>query len=277
MTDRQALRQVVVDTKEANNHDLWFEDGALGKSMPGTFAFEGMQARKEAKEFGDVWIDLSGGGTRGLVVELKSWEDLHASVRDSGSGRADSRIRHQLAGLLALQAQGHPVAIMAVGVVTPAGGKGAHGKGVYVQNKGRRNRKPWSFFELEQIRFQIQRLGIPMYQAPSEMEVPHALRLMAEACEREVAFPQPGLPRVAALSPRLSFLATVMTAVPGISTVTGLAISNRYKTFTRFMAEGSVEDLIQIDGIGKLTAQKIRAAWHGMQEDPEVKLEDIAW
>jgi len=252
----------LVDTKEANNHDLWFDDSRLAQSLPGTFAHEQINYQIKALDFGDIWVSLD--SFRWLIIELKTWEDLHGSVRDTGAGRVDSRIRHQVEGLIAKRELGFEIAVMIVGIATLAGGR-SNAKGVYLQNKGRRVNKPWNYFELEQIRATLQRLGILVYQAPSEAQVPHAVRLIAELYDRKEVFPQPGLPRLTNVSPRHDFLVSVLTGVPGVGVATAQIIAHEFKTFARFYHEATVERLAQLPDIGKITAERIYAAWHGLE------------
>lgn len=280
-------RLVYVDTKEATNHPDWFNDAPVMRAMPGTFIAENLKGKERALGFGDIQIDLEDSNPFNrhfLVLELKTWPDLHASVRDTAEGRADSRIRHQLTGLLELQEAGHEVGVLVSGVVTKAGGATGRTKttkaprrstGVYVDVDGRRVLKSWSFFELEQIRFAIQRLGIPVYQSPSVTEIPHAIRLILEAVERKEHFPQPGLARRAVLGPRHSFLVTCLTAVPDVGVETALVIAAEYQTFELFYHTATVEGLVKLPGIGKLTAQKIYSAWHGADFDPKTEIKDF--
>lgn len=260
-----------VDTKEKNHHPLWFEDGQMAKSMPGTFAYEGLKAQTRSQEFGDVWVELQ--GFNWLVVELKTWADFHASVRDSAEGRADTRLRHQLRGLLDLQARGYKTAVMLVGTLTPAGGKAPAGKrarGVYLVTDGgrRAHRTNASWFEFEQTRATVQQLGILTYQAPSESEVPHALRLLAELVERQVVLEAPGLPRQSTLGPRHSFLVTILTAVQGLGVVDATAIANHFGSFAEFY-NADQQALRQVRGIGKVMADRIWTEFHAGGRDKE--------
>lgn len=267
-----------IDTKEKNHHPYWFEDGPL--AGPGSFAYERLVARTRSQEIGDVWIELE--HMQWLIVELKTWGDFHASVRDSADGRHDSRLRHQLRGLLDMQSKGFKVAVMLVGTITPAGGKPAAGRrptGVYVTTEsGRRSqRSKWSWFEVEQTRATVQHLGILTYQCPTSSEIPHALRLLAELVEREEVLEAPGLARVATLAPRHSFLVTALTAVDDVGIATATAIANRYKTFACFFREGTEEDLRQVPGIGKVLAARIYRAFHDYESDSDIPVSDQGW
>ena len=267
MAERQRL--CWVDTKEKNHHPLWFEDGPLAKSMPGTFAYEGLRPQTRAQEFGDVWVELS--GFNWLIVELKTWADFHASVRDTAEGRADTRLRHQLRGLLDLQARGFKTAVMLVGTLSPAGGKNPVGKrarGVYLAtDTGRRaHRAGASWFEFESTRAAVQSLGILTYQAPSEPEVPHALRLLAELVEKQQVLEAPGLPAITTLGPRHSFLVTILTAVKGVGITDASAIAGHFGNFREFY-EASKEDLREVRGIGKVMADRIWTEFHSFERD----------
>jgi ERCC4-type nuclease len=250
-----------IDTKEQRNHDIWFDDSALADSLPGTLAREGFSYSFAPRKYGDFRITSRARPfDPALLVESKTWDDLHASLRDSGAGRADSRLRHQLAGLLDAQAKGDLAALLVVGTMTKAGGK--QKAGVYVQNKGRRQHRRWSYYEMEQAVAAIQRLGILVYRAPSEHEVPASLRHLAELCARNEHFQPPGLPQLASLAPRLGFLATVLTAVPGMSKNRALPIAMKYKTFPAFF-DIEVKELQEFEGIGKVLAQRVHDHFHG--------------
>lgn len=265
-------RTCYVDTKEKNHHVLWFMDGDQAQHIPGTFAHERLVPRTRSQEFGDVWVQLPGiGPFSWLVVELKTWADFHASLRDTAEGRADSRLRHQLRGLLSLQAKGFRTAVMLIGTINPAGGKtpaGKYARGVYLATGDgrRRHRQAASWFEFEQARATVQQLGILTYQCPTMAEVPHALRLLAELVERTEVLEAPGLPRLATLGPRHSFLVTQLTGIEGIGIVDASAIASKFGNFPAFYA-ASVEALTEVRGIGKSTARKIHAAFHEFGED----------
>lgn len=266
-------RIAYVDTKEKNHHDLWFMDGDQARHIPGTFAHEGLIPRARSQEFGDVWVQLPGlGPFSWLAVELKTWADFHASLRDDGAGRTDSRLRHQLAGLLSLQDRGFRVALMLVGTVSPAGGRvpaGQRARGLYLSTGGTRrvHRPNASWFELESARATVQSLGILTYQSPTSQEIPHALRLLAELVERQVVLEAPGLPRLTTLGPRHSFLVTQLTGILGVGVADASAIADEFGTFQAFY-EADVAALVRVRGIGKLTAMKIHAAFHGYERDP---------
>ena len=276
--NRRPTRLAYVDDREARQHQFWVTDEPL---LPGTLAHEGFTVETGRKDYGDIWIQLTAEAgsnpfdmRRWLVVETKTWDDLHQTLRDSGEGRDQSRVRHQLEGLIALRQRGLQVCVMTIGVMTPAGGKN-RGKGVYVQNKGARQFRNWSWYELEQALAAFQRLGIVVYHAPSEAEVPHSLRMLAELCERPGHFEDHGLAPVAHLSPRLGHLATALTSVVGVGRELALSIGDRYGTFAQFYHRGDVSDLQQIPGVGKVLAQRIHAAFHDMDSDPEMTVDEI--
>lgn len=275
---KKSTRLMLVDTKERNHHDIWFETGDMAAAMPGTLTNAGFIHEFRSMDIGDYHILLGSGFSNGdwLVIESKTWLDLIASARDTGEGRVDSRLRHQLRGLLNMQAEGYQVAILIVGVVTKVGGR--QPKGVYVSDKGRRKRvNRMTYAELEGIRAAIQRLGILTYQAPTEFEVPHSLELLANLCERDEHFEPPGLPAVAGLVSNMSFLATQLTGVHGIGNKLAIAIAVRYHTFTQFWDDATVEDLTEVPGIGKPTAQTIYTAFHGYTEGETPQIGDIEW
>ena len=276
---KEKPRMMLIDTKERNNHDLWFEDGEQAESMPGTLINAGFVYEFRPMEIGDYQI-LTGGSwfskENWLVLESKTWLDLLASARDTGEDRVDSRLRHQLRGLLEMQAEGYQVGILIVGIVTKVGGR--QPKGVYINDKGgRRRSNQITYAELEGIRAAIQRLGILTYQAPTEFEVPHSLKLLANLCERNEHFEPPGLPIVAGLVPNMSFLATQLTGIDGIGNKLAIALSVRYHTFARFWEEATVEDLVEVPGIGKPTAQMIYTAFHGYEEGETPEIGNIEW
>lgn len=269
-------RKVIVDSRETPHHLTWFDDSEMARELPGTFLHEGMVWTQEALEFGDFKIQLQGlplNRIPWLLVESKTWPDLLASLRDNGNARQDSRIRHQLEGLLKLHGFGYHVAVMTVGILTPAGGKN-RGRGVYIQNKGKRQFKNWSYFELMGALTAIQHLGIMTLQAPSEAEVPHTLRIAAEVCERQEHFQSPGLPRLAALSPRLGALASTFTAVEGVGRQTALDLAMHFKTFPGFY-EATEKELEKVQGVGKIMAQRLYAHFHGLEEAKLVPIRDI--
>lgn len=268
-------RRVYVDDREAANHPMWMVDGPQAVNMPGSFAREGFVPIVARSDVGDFWVnlDVSRSGNpfempTQLVIESKTPDDLVNSLRDDGTSRDDSRIRHQLGGLLRKQAEGKaknhiiiPV-VMTVGTISLPGVKGGKNTGVMVEANGRRVRRKFSYYEVESAVAAVQRLGILHYRAPSSSHVPEALRHLAEVCEHSVHFEDPGLARVALLGPRLSMLATVLTAVEGIGPTTARMIATRYGTFQQFYEHGIVSDLVKVEGVGKLTASRLYDAFH---------------
>ena len=259
-------RTLWVDTKQMQNHPLWAED----IRQPGTPQYEGFRVLSTAMDIGDYRINLDGidpWSTRRLVVESKTWPDLHASARDNGAERFDTRLRHQLAGLLKMKQRGVQVAVLLIGQLTLAGEAPNRKRttGVYVDVNGRRERREWDYFELEGIRTAIEHLGVMTTISPSSKDVPHTLWRLAEICSREKHFEPVGLPMVASLSPGLSQLATIFTAVPGIGPTTATNIAQHVKSFTKFMAM-TQKELEQVPGVGKVTAAQLYGVFHSERD-----------
>ena len=262
-------RAIVIDSKEATQHPILAEKALAGR---GSLAYEGFDPVTVAPmEYGDIRIclkpspEFGGDASTWLIVEIKTWEDLHSSVQNKSI--TDTRIRHQLNGLLELKAQGHEVCLMIVGVVTEQGTKGGRHGGVWVAGTGRRMKRNWSFYELEQIRLAVQRLGIPVYQVASRAAVPHALWLMAELFLRKELFEDPGLPPAAKVAPKMSFLTNQLTGVDGVGSVLARRIAKDHPTFAHFYEEATVETLQEIENIGKVKAQQIFYSFHDMEGD----------
>jgi len=276
-------RTIYIDTKEKNNHDLWYETGEMAAAMPGTLINADFEYEFQPMEIGDYQIEIGDNtfdNSDWLVLESKTWLDLIASARDSSENRVDSRLRHQLRGLLSMQAQGYQVAVLIVGIVTKVGGR--QPRGVYVSDNNRRKRvNKVTYAELEGIRAAIQRLGILTYQAPTEFEVPHSLKLLAEMCAKDDHFEPPGLPAIAGLTPNLGFLATQLTGIEGVGNKTAIDIAMRYamryQTFAAFWDDAHVDDLMEVRGVGKLTAQKIHTSFHGYEVGQQPEMGDIEW
>jgi hypothetical protein len=171
------------------------------------------------------------------------------------------------------------VAVLLVGIVTPAGRKLGSNVGVYVDpGVGRRRKQNWSYTSLEGIRAALQHMGILTYQVPSKAHVPEGLRHMAEMFESPEHFEDKGLPQVGMLAPKMGFLATQLTGIPGIGPNLARPIAAQYETFARFYEEATVESLATIEGIGKLTAERIHAAFHTIEGDPQVvRTTNTAW
>ena len=269
--------KLVIDSKEAINHSFWYEDGPIAKSLPGTFAYEDIRYEKHALPFGDFALIWDRGPLDGhrLLIESKTYDDLVASMRDNGAGRADTRIRHQLRGLL--EATEDPrlmtsALIFTVGVVTLPGTRGGKNTGVMVSNKGRRVRRSYSWFEIESALLAIHRLGIPRYTCPNEEQVPHALAKIGELYERRQHFEDPGLARVSTLGEKLSFLATLLTATPGVGPTAAKDIARKFITFNEFY-EATPTDIATVKGVGKLTAERIWSAFHN-QVGPDMSTGD---
>lgn len=263
-------RTLVMDTKQAVNHAWWLEDTPAARGTPGSLAYEGFRIKSQAMTFGDYKIQLNGTNPFDhtprdwLYVESKTWPDLYASLRDNGAERADTRLRHQLAGLLGLQARGHQVCVLLVGQITLVGGRATPGKrptGVYVDTDGRRVRKNWSYHEVEVCRQAIEHLGIMTAIAPSESQTPHTLWLLADVCTRDEHFPPSGLPRLAALTPGLSQLATIFTAVEGIGPAIAISIGQAVGSFPAFM-DLDQRALESIPMVGKVNATRLWQAFH---------------
>lgn len=272
--------KVLVDSREATNHPFWFEDGELAGHIPGTFKYEGLEPDSQFLNFGDIIVPLP--DFRSLIIELKTWDDLHAAVRDDGVGREDGRLRHQVRGMIERRKLGDIVVFMLVGTINVKGAvKGTRDKkpAVYVQNTGRRVQRPWSWFELEQTRCILQALGLLTYQIPTSNEIPHAVRLLIDMAVKGEVLQPVGLPQIVGLAPKLNFLTAVLTAVPDIGIVTATAIARRYRTFDLFWAKATIEDLQKVPGIGKTTAERIWSAWHPIDPEPDqdVQIADMTW
>lgn len=282
-------RKVYVDDREAANHPMWMEDGEHAKNMPGTFVREGFLPIVARNDIGDFWINMVSESPNPfamppqIVVESKTPDDLINAMRDDAMGRDDTRIRHQVEGMLKYQADGavkkHTIipAIMTVGVVSLPGGKGGKNEGVSVEVNGRRVIRKWSYFEIEAATIAFQRLGILHVRAPRSSDVPTTLRHLAEVCERSVHFQDPGLARVAMLGPRMTMLATALTAVEGVGPTTARLVAGVYKTFAAFYEQASVNDLQQIPGIGKVTAAAIYDVFHNEHAESQESLIEQAF
>jgi ERCC4-type nuclease len=272
-SEDSSWRAIKIDTRESlNAHPLWFEDGPMAKQIEGTFAQQGFKHTRQKLDVGDFHIELRVKNPLRLCpllkVESKLWDDLVASLRDDGAGRADSRIRHQLDGLLDQRARGVQVALMVVGTMYPAGGL-RDGVMFSSSTAGRRYNRPWNYWELHAALAAIQHLGIMVIFSPSEEAVPRTLRMAAEVAEREEHFAAPGLPKIASLSPKLGQLARTLTAVEGIGQVTAIDIARAYHgSFPEFFTAG-VKELQEVKGVGKITAQRIHAHFHDIVEEAE--------
>lgn len=267
-------RLLIMDSKQAVNHAFWADDSAVARQVPGTLAYEGFRLRVRPLEIADYQILLSGTNPLTaeprdwLYVESKTWPDLHASVRDTGAERADTRIRHQLEGLQRLQDQGHQVAVLLVGQVTLAGGRTPAGKretGVYVDVNGRRQKKSWSYHELEVTRQAIEHLGVMTAIAPNEDQTPHTLWLLSELCHRTEHFPAKGLARLASVSPGLGQLATIFTAVEGIGPAIALSLAEHAHHFPGFM-QLTQKELEKVPLVGKVHAARLYRAFHSERD-----------
>lgn len=260
-------RLLLVDSKQMGNHPLWIED----IRQPGTPQYEGFRVQAQALAIGDYHIFLDQVAIprpeRMLVVESKTWPDLHASARDTAENRSDTRLRHQLRGLLAYKAKGVQVAVMLIGQLTLAGGPPNRKRttGVYVDIHGKRERREWDYFELEGIRTAIEHLGVMTTIAPTSNDVAHTLWRLSEICARTEHFGPVGLPTVATLSPGLSQLATVFTVIDGIGPATAISIATHVRSFPAFYAM-SQKELEKVPGVGKVTAAQLWQAFHSERE-----------
>lgn len=266
-----ARRHVLVDTRESGNGE-WYIDGDVGRAIPGTFAYEGMTFDRQYHEFGDFWVYLKEGlppppglsrPKDWLVIERKTWADFHSSVQDSGAGREDTRIRHQVRGLLKLQEQGYQTCVLIVGLLTPTGGKSvlAKGKGVQLTLNGKRVSRNWSYESLEAARLAVEHVGILTAITPSDEDVPRAIRMVADVVSRAEHFKPKG---VASLAPGLPTLAMVFTAVPDVGEITALNIAKTVQTFEAFWRMDAKE-LTKIPGVGKVTAERLWATFHSLE------------
>lgn len=268
------LRRVIVDTKESASskgigHALWFEDQS---PVPGSFLAEGYKAERTALPDCDLKVQLPAGAPSAwLRVELKTWADLIAALRDRAESRIDTRLRHQLGRLLTARQMGGQVSLMVVGAIKPAGGRGNRKQGVYFTVGGKSRYNPsvswneaWSVVEA------VQHLGIMFSAAESEFHVPSAVRVLSDVVSRDAHFPPNGLPKLSTLYPALDPLATTLTAVPTIGPGTATGIAVKFRDFPTFYA-ASIEELTEVPGVGKTLAQRIHAHFHGLGEQGELK------
>lgn len=283
MTKAKQFRLVVDARQQQTDPAGWYEDAM---DIPGTFAGEGFEVEVDNAvqfPFGDFFIQrrysaelaerIDAKWDTFVVVESKTWDDLIHSVRDNGAGRVDGRLRHQLAGLLELRDDGLIPVVMIVGTRTEVGGVGGRGKrGLNVTIKGKRVKRSYTWHETEAVKAAINRIGVLTYEAPTMNDVPHTLAKIAALVAHDEHFQDQGLAPVARMGERLSFLATVLTAVEGIGAGTASIIADRYKTFARFMDEGTEQDLVQVHDVGKVTAAKVYRAFHGYDVDVVVSV-----
>lgn len=267
-------RLLIMDSKQAVNHAFWADDSAVARQVPGTLAYEGFRLRVRPLPIADYQVLLTGTDPLNaeprdwLYIESKTWPDLHASVRDTGAERADTRIRHQLRGLQDLQDRGHQVAVLLVGQLTLAGGRTPAGKretGIYVDVSGRRQKKSWSYHELEVTRQAIEHLGVMTAIAPNEDQTPHTLWLLSQLCQRTEHFPAKGLARLASVSPGLGQLATIFTAIDGIGPAIALSIAEHSHHFPGFM-QLTQKELEGIPLVGKVHAARLYRAFHSERD-----------
>lgn len=254
-------RLVLIDSKEIGNHDIWLDDSPNAQFLPGTFLHEGMRYEKRALTYGDFQIELKEGAYSlqpWLVVESKTWGDLRSSLNEGATDRDDTRLRHQVHGLLGLKSQGFQVAVMVVGIMTPAGGKKS---GVYIQNKGHRTHRSWDWFALNNILLALQHLGIMTFVSPTEHQVPRTLSLAAALLERPEHFAPEGLAPFAYLTPRLGQLARTFTAVEGVGRTLAMTLATSFGSFPDFYAASSA-GLQDIEGIGPVMADRIYDHFH---------------
>jgi len=158
--------------------------------------------------------------------------------------------------------------LLTIGTVTLPGGQGGKNRGVIVEIHGRRRQKSYSYFEIENALAAVQRLGIMTYRAPSAFQTPEAMKHLVNVIARPEHFLDPGLPQVATLGPRMTHLATVLTGTPGVGREVAQRIAHRFGSFVEFYA-ADVKDLQQVEGVGKIMAQRIHAAWHGLMTAEE--------
>ena len=103
--------------------------------------------------------------------------------------------------------------------------------------------------------------------AENETRVPAAVRILADLVSRKQHFPPSGLPRLSTLYPALDPLATTLTAVPTIGPATATAIALRFKDFPTLF-DASTKELQEVEGVGKVLAERIRAHFHGLVSGP---------
>lgn len=264
---------VLIDTREATNHPLWLDDSDGAVNIPGTWRYEGYIPTPQLLPYGDVRLELPDEArAHWLTIEIKTWRDLLATLRDRGSRRSDTRIRHQMEGLLGLRMLGHEVCLLIIGLMTPAGGKKR--KGIYVTEKGKRRLiSSWTWSEIQGALLAIQHMGVMVTFAESAERVPHAASIAANVCAQAAHFGDPGLAQVATLRPALDSLATTFTAVDKIGPDKAIALAEHCFDFPTFWTMTPAQ-LGEIKGIGKVMAQRIWDHFHGEREGPR-KLVDV--
>jgi ERCC4-type nuclease len=262
--------RAIIDDREALNHPLWLDDSNLAGTIPGTFVKEGYTPSSQRLTAGDLKIEIpkneeSSGGW--VVFELKSWLDFISTLRDKGADRDDTRIRHQVAGLLALRDLGAEVVVLVVGdyVENKTGG------GVIITTPEGKRRKVKSVTpgELEGALLALQRLGITHLRVNDFVQLPRAVRIAAGIMGRSHHFGDPGLARVSSLSPRLSELATLLTAIAGIGPHQALALARYFGTFSA-LSGASRSALEGVAGIGPSRAGRVFDFFQGdlAHDDP---------
>lgn len=253
------MARVIIDSKEAKNHPLWTEDSLELTDHPGTFLKEGYIPEIAALPAGDLRLQLEDG--RWLVIELKTIPDFISTLRDTGAGRDQSRIRHQASGLLALKSMGQIPAVMIIGQYRIEGAKIKYGEG----RRSRSYSARWT--EIETAITALQHLGIYVMRCATMEEVPHAAHLLARTLERPDHFKDDGLALVAHVSPRLGRLATILTSVDGVGSNLAVPIAERFRTFPAFYA-ATESDLLEIKGLGKVLARRILDQFHSEVDVP---------
>lgn len=247
-------KRVIIDDREALTHPMWAETDVLLTDTQGTFLKEGYMPEVDRLPSGDLRLETEEDGDW-VVLELKTVPDWISTLRDKGEGRTQSRLRHQVAGLLGIQKMGQIPGLMLIGNYRPDGRKIKFGDG----RKSRSYSASWA--EIETSLVALQSMGIIVGRCPTLEEVPHAAGLLATSIGRREHFGDPGLARVGLLSPRLDRLATVFSSVPGLGPGRCRDLAERFGTFPAFFA-ASVDDLVESEGIGKVLATWIYDQFH---------------
>lgn len=268
-------RLCIVDDRQAAEHPFQMEVDPVIRDLPGTLWYEGFNPLAKRLPIGDYSVELEPFG-QWFTVEVKTYDDLFQSLRDDASGRVDSRLRHQLAGLLRLKEEGHQVAVMLVGIVLPATSRSKNagsGQGVsLVKANGQRTTRKWRFNEVVGTTLAIQHLGVMTISCDQIQHAPESLRIAANVVSRQEHFAPGGLPAVAGLAPALSRLVTTFTAVDGIDIGLGTQIANYVHSFPRFWAM-SPKELREIPGIGVIMADRLWSHFHSEADAVAANLE----